>query len=116
MSISDQDRARLVRILNLLGSDQAGERAAAALAAHRLVAALGTDWASVLAAAREPQVIVKRVRDWDVDAAEAAAARLRQLKATTERQERQIKALRTRVNTLTERERKRRAAEEEEAG
>jgi hypothetical protein len=106
-----QDRERLVRILNLLGSDQAGERASAALAAHRLLAALGLHWAEIV----EPppvveRVVVKRVRDWDVNHREAAEARIRQLRDRTERQERQIKSLRSRINTLTERERRRREA------
>ena len=116
MSLSEQDREKLVRILNLLGSDQAGERASAALAAHRLLTTLGLDWRTVLEPKPEPKVVIRRVRDWDVDQADAAEARIRQLKSTTERQERQIRALRTRVNTLTERERKRREAEEEAGG
>lgn len=40
MAIDDRDRDRLVRILKLLGSDQPGERASAAFAAHRLVGTL----------------------------------------------------------------------------
>lgn len=46
---------------------------------------------------------------------DAAEARIRQLKATTERQERQIRALRARVNNLTDRERQRRNTEADEA-
>lgn len=112
-----QDRERLVRILNLLGSDHPGERASAALAASRLVASLGLDWSAIL----DPQpvaerIVVKRVRDWDVDHREAAEARIRQLKDTTERQERQLKALRSRVNNLVERERRRREVGAESGG
>jgi hypothetical protein len=108
-----QDRERLVRILNLLGSDQAGERASAALAASRLLSSLGLEWRDVV----EPppvaeRVVVRRVRDWDIDHREAAEARIRQLRDRTDRQERQIKALRSRINTLTERERRRREGEE----
>lgn len=36
MPLAARDRAKLIRILKLLGSDQPGERASAALAAQRL--------------------------------------------------------------------------------
>lgn len=112
--MEQQDRNRLVRILNLLGSDQPGERAAAALQAHRLISALGLEWKDLVAPPPVAErVVVRRVRDWDIDHREAAEARIRQLKSTTERQARQIQALRTRVNTLTDRERRRREREDE---
>lgn len=111
MALDDPTRDKLLRILALLGSDQDGERAAAALAAHRLLQSHGLSWTDVIGARPPPpRVVVQRVRDWNVDHLEAAEARLRQLKATTERQERQIRALRTRINGLTEAERRRRAA------
>lgn len=115
MALDGRNRKKLIRILKLLGSDLPGERASAALAAHKLVATLGEDWEALL----EPpppatKVVVQRVRDWDVNHRDAAEARIRQLKATTERQERQIRAQRTRINTLTDRERLRRAAEADE--
>jgi hypothetical protein len=111
MAIDDRDRERLVRILKLLGSDQPGERASAALAAHRLIGTLGETWEELLEPKPATKVVVKRVRDWDMNHLDAAEARIRQLKATTERQERQIRALRTRINSLSDRERKRREAE-----
>jgi hypothetical protein len=46
--LTAHDRRRLVKILALLGSDQAGERAAAATTAHRIVAAKGLTWAAVI--------------------------------------------------------------------
>jgi hypothetical protein len=100
------ERKKLVRILRLLGSDQPGERAAAAAKAHKLVEAAGVDWAELLAPA-SPRVVVHRVRETDADFKDAAESRIRQLKSTAERQERQIRTLRTRVANLTERERKR---------
>jgi len=113
MAIDPRDRDRLIRILKLLGSDQVGERASAALAAHRLVEALGVSWAELLEPPPGPErLVVRRVREWDIDHRDAAEARIRQLKATTERQERQIRALQTRVNSLTDRERRRREGEE----
>ncbi|MBN9314431.1 MAG: hypothetical protein J0I99_01705 [Devosia sp.] len=111
MPLTKRDRAKLIRILKLLGSDQPGESASAALAAQRLVEASGLTWDAILAEQAPTKVVVRRVREWDVNHADAAEARIRQLKATTERQERQIKALRSRVNTLVERERLRRAIE-----
>jgi hypothetical protein len=108
------DRKKLVRILGLLGSNQPGERAAAALKAHELVEASDTDW-SQLITPPATRVVVRRVREPDEDYREAAESRMRQLKSTTELQERQIRTLRTRVANLTDRERKRREAEDEDA-
>ena len=51
------DRAKLGKLLGLLGSDHAGERDAAGLAAHRLLQSRGLTWPAVLAPptrAREP--------------------------------------------------------------
>lgn len=112
MAIDGRTRRKLIRILKLMGSDQPGERASAALAAHKLVAALGTSWEALLEPPPEPKVVVQRVRDWDVNHRDAAEARIRQLKDTTLRQERQIRALKTRVNNLTDQERKRRESEQ----
>lgn len=112
MAIDSRTRRKLIRILKLLGSDQPGERASAALAADKLVASLGTDWETLLEPQAETKVVVQRVREWDVNHREASEARIRQLKETTERQARQIRGLRTRVNTLIDRERLRRAAAE----
>ena len=41
-------RAKLAKVLALLGSDHAGERDAAALAAHRLVTQAGLTWQHVI--------------------------------------------------------------------
>ena len=113
MAIDPRDKERLIRILKLLGSDQVGERASAAMAASRLLESLGLSWDEVLDPPPGPaRVVVQRVREWDVNHREAAETRIRQLKDTTERQARQIRALRTRINTLTDRERKRREGEE----
>ncbi len=49
------DRAKLGKLLSLLGSDHAGERDAAALAAHRLVVQRGLTWRQVV----EPPVVEK---------------------------------------------------------
>jgi hypothetical protein len=56
--LSPVTRAKLARVLALLGSDKPGERDAAGLAAHRMVSGAGTTWEEVLAPApllqREP--------------------------------------------------------------
>jgi len=115
MAIDPRDKERLIRILKLLGSDQVGERASAALAADRLLNSLGMTWEDLLDQPPGPErVVVRRVRDWDMNQADAAEARIRQLKDTVTRQERQLRALRTRINSLTDRERKRREGEDVE--
>ena len=50
------DRAKLAKLLGMLGSDHAGERDAAGLAAHRLLQRRGLTWPAVLTPprAREP--------------------------------------------------------------
>lgn len=111
MAIDPHDKERLIRILRLLGSDQVGERASAGLAANRLLEALGLNWEDVLDPPVPERVVVRRVREWDVDHKDAAEARIRQLKDTVQRQERQLRALQTRINSLTDRERKRREGE-----
>lgn len=115
MATDSRDRKKLVRILKLLGSDQPGERASAALAAHKLIGQLEETWEELLEPKPATKVVVQRVREWDVNHQDAAEARIRQLKATTERQARQIRALRTRVNSLAERERQRREIAENES-
>ncbi|MCB8819369.1 hypothetical protein [Microvirga rosea] len=80
--MKDSDRRKLVRILGMLGSDHPGERAAAALAAHRQIRALRTTWADLLRAPkpREGGVIVRTVYEYGIDHARAAEARMRQLR------------------------------------
>jgi len=104
---------KLVRILGLLGSDQPGERASAAQAAHRLVTSLGVTWMDLLQPPAEvkTKVVVQRVRDYDVDQQAAADARMRQLKATNDRLEREVRALRRRLTTIADRQRRAREME-----
>ena len=102
--------SRLVRILGLLGSDQPGERASAALAAHRLVTTHGASWADLLQPAPviTTKVVVRRVRDYDLDQ-QASPPRLRRrgsLKSSNERLEKEVLALRRRLAAIAERQRK----------
>jgi hypothetical protein len=56
-TLPQSDRQRLAKLLGLLGSDQAGERDAAGLAAHRLLQKHGLTWPQLLTPApvhREP--------------------------------------------------------------
>ncbi len=46
--LSATSRTKLAKLLALLGSDKAGERDAAGLAAHRLVSTAGLSWQQVL--------------------------------------------------------------------
>jgi hypothetical protein len=50
-ALAEADRTRLAQMLGLLGSDLAGERDAAGLAAHRLVRQRGLTWYDVLSPA-----------------------------------------------------------------
>jgi hypothetical protein len=52
-AISASDRERLAKLLGILGSDHAGERDAAGLAAHRLVQASGLTWVHVVCRPQE---------------------------------------------------------------
>ena len=49
-----EDRAKLAKLLGLLGSDHGGERDAAGLAAHRYLRARGLTWEGVLGQAPAP--------------------------------------------------------------
>lgn len=100
------DLAKLNRILGMLGSDNAGERAAAALAADRLVRKMGTNWWALLG---EPELgrhrgvrqeTVRTVREWGVEHQKAADARLRQARADNERLEKEVSRLRRRLSDL----------------
>ena len=54
--LAPADRTRLAQLLGLLGSNFAGERDAAGLAAHRLITDRGLTWSDVVAPALlEPQ-------------------------------------------------------------
>jgi hypothetical protein len=57
MALLVADRMRLTKLLGMLGSDHAGERDAAAMAAHRLVQQSGMTWRQIL----EPPAIEKKM-------------------------------------------------------
>jgi hypothetical protein len=53
-ALAEADRTRLAQMLGLLGSELAGERDAAGLAAHRLIRQRGLTWFDVLLPALPP--------------------------------------------------------------
>jgi ubiquinone biosynthesis protein UbiJ len=87
------DAARLARVLGLLGSEYEGERASAALAAHRLVKRLGLTWQEVLAP-KEMAVPPEK------EALDAAESRLRQSQRENADLRRQITLLKRRLEAL----------------
>ncbi|MEO8558659.1 MAG: hypothetical protein ABI439_06320 [Rhodospirillales bacterium] len=90
------DLIKLVRILGMLGADHAGERAAAALAAHRLVKRSNASWYSLLAPTASSQPIIVRAAWVDpfTDFLRAAQARLNQVRMDNERLRRENAKLR----------------------
>lgn len=93
------DRIKLARILGMLGSDHEGERAAAALAAHRLVRRAGASWWSLIEPPVAVQPIVVRARWVDpfTDFLRAAQSRLRQAETENARLARENRRLRQRI-------------------
>lgn len=97
-------RVKLVRILGMLGSDHAGERAAAALAADRLVKATGITWPALLipkaagprATAASPAATVWV--DPFTDYRAAAESRLRQVRDENERLVQQVARLKRQLD------------------
>lgn len=108
---------KLTRVLGMLGSEHAGERASAALAAHRLVANLGTTWWELLdqKQARGKVVEVLRVHEYGVDQHAAAEARMRQLRMTCATLTEENKALKRRIANMVDQARKATSAGEDQS-
>src|SRR5579883_3249357 len=89
------DLVKLVRILGMLGSVHAGERASAALAAHRLVKASGESWAALLSPYKVPRTPPRGRVFVDIfhDPVRAAASRMRQLRRENEDLRNEVKRL-----------------------
>jgi hypothetical protein len=84
------DLLRLSRILGMLGSAHAGERASAALAAHRLLQASGRSWAELLGARGGAR---RRFVDMLHDPIAAAESRMRQLRRENDELRAEVKRL-----------------------
>lgn len=93
-----RDLTRLIRILGLLSSDNAGERASAAKAAHDFIKKHDLDWNDLLAAGTGP----RQGREIGVDYLEAAESRIRQLQSHNQRLEKQVRRLKDRLDSLDE--------------
>jgi hypothetical protein len=92
------DLTRLIRILGMLGSDHDGERAAAALAADRLVRGSGWTWWDLLAPARVPRPFRSQWMDPLTDRLAAADSRMRQLRSENARLQDEIRRLKRRLD------------------
>lgn len=114
------DLIKLNRILGMLGSDHAGERAAAALAADRLVKSMRTSWWGLIGTdpaprrSASPNAIVTR-HELGVDHARAAESRIRQLRTENDLLRKEIASLRNRLSNLTAQERRARYGETQQA-
>ena len=94
------DAAKLARVLALLGSEFPGERAAAALAAHRLMKRLGLSWQELLASdpgSGRGSAQARRGAVPPPDMLEAAQSRLRQCQRENGDLQRQIARLKRRI-------------------
>lgn len=95
-----KDRDRLDRILGLLGSDSAGERASAAKAAAEFMRKHELSWRELIEGGAAPATskAAKRYREVSgVDYLAAAESRVRQLQAHNMRLERQIRLLKEKL-------------------
>lgn len=101
--MNKKDMVRLDRILGLLGSDQAGERAAAALAATRLVQKHGLTWWEILEGRALGPRAAAAIRRSDPEAEKAAQSRLRQLKRHNEALEKQVQRLKEQLGAQPQR-------------
>jgi hypothetical protein len=93
---------KLIRVLSMLGSDHPGERAAAALVAHRLIKSNNRTWSELLQPAGQRyvgEVIVRTVYEWGIDHAKAAESRIRQVREENDRLRREVTRLRARLGS-----------------
>ncbi len=101
--IQRKDLARLDRILGLLSSEHAGERASAAAAATAFIRKHDLTWMEILegAAMPAPKAAPRRHRiDPSDDDLKAAESRLRQMQAHNLSLERQISRLKNQIEAM----------------
>ena len=97
--MQQKDLVRLDRILSLMSSDHAGERASAAKAATDLIRKHDLSWWEVLegrALGRRAAAEVRR-SDLGIDYLQAAESRIRQLKAHNQMLEKQVAQLKEKL-------------------
>jgi cell division protein FtsB len=98
-----KDLVRLDRILSLMSSDHAGERASAAKAATDLIKKHNLSWWQVLEGKALGARAAAEVRksDLGIDYLEAAESRIRQLRAHNDMLEKQVRRLKDKLEALT---------------
>jgi hypothetical protein len=97
------DAAKLARVLGLLGSEFPGERASAALAAHRLMKRLGLNWQELLTidpGTGRGSAQARRATPPPPDLLEAAESRLRQCQRENGDLQRQVARLKRRLEAV----------------
>lgn len=92
-----RDLARLARILGLLSSDNAGERASAAKAAHDFIKKHDLAWTELLGSGGAR----RRSKEIGVDYLEAAESRIRQLQSHNQRLEKEVQRLKEKLDRLS---------------
>lgn len=98
-----KDLVRLDRILSLMSSDHAGERASAAKAATELINKHNLNWWQVLEGkALGPRAAAEvRRSEIGINYLEAAESRIRQLRAHNDMLEKQVSRLKEKLEALT---------------
>ena len=98
-----KDLVRLDRILSLMSSDHAGERASAAKAATDLINKHNLSWWQVLEGKALGTRAAAEVRKSDVgiNYLEAAESRIRQLRAHNDMLEKQVRRLKDKLEAIT---------------
>lgn len=100
----------------MLGSEHAGERAAAALSAHRLVTSQRTTWGALLRQERRADKIVEihKVYPYGVDQHAAAEARIRQIQMNCDSLVKENQTLKRRIANMVEQARRARLQGEDQ--
>jgi hypothetical protein len=62
--LAEDDRLKLIKLLGMLGSEHAGERAAAGLKAHELLTARGVTWRELLTPEAAAPAVAVQPRTW----------------------------------------------------
>jgi hypothetical protein len=99
--IQQRDLTRLDRILGLLASDNAGERASAAKAAAEFMKKHNLSWRELIEGRAAPQKGGRRA-EIGVDYLEAAHSRIRQLQAHNAHLETQVRRLKAKLEAAEE--------------
>ena len=100
LKIQQRDLNRLDRILGLLASDNAGERASAARAAAEFIKNHNTSWRELIEGRTASKG--RKVVEVGVDYLEAAESRIRQLQTHNASLEKQVRRLKDKLEAIEE--------------